>query len=97
MKEKGITAEDLEPIKVKFKSNYFSNLEGGHGAYIPRYGLMHLLACFSLFDNDPTLVNTILGGFMEVSPEAVQSVARKLFTHHNRSIVIRQPVKKEAA
>jgi predicted Zn-dependent peptidase len=82
---------------VKFKSNYFSNLEGGHGAYIPRYGLMHLLACFSLFDNDPTLVNSILGGFMEVSPEAVQSVARKLFTRHTRSIVIRQPVKKGAA
>src|SRR6202034_4078561 len=97
MKEKGITAEELEPIKVKFRSNYFSNLEGGHGAYIPRYGLMHLLACFSLFDNEPTLVNSILGGFMEVSPEAVQSVACKLFVPNNRSIVIRQPAKKEAA
>jgi predicted Zn-dependent peptidase len=97
MKEKGITAGELEPIKVKFRSNYFSNLEGGHGAYIPRYGLMHLMACFSLFDNDPNLVNTILGGFMEVTPEAVQSVAQKLLTRHNRSIVIRQPAKKGAA
>jgi zinc protease len=97
MKEKGITAEELEPIKVKFRSNYFSMLEGGHGASIPRYGLMHLLACFSLFDNEPNLVNTILGGFMEVTPEAVQSVAQKLMTHHNRSIAIRQPAKKGAA
>jgi predicted Zn-dependent peptidase len=97
MKDKGITAGELEPIKVKFRSNYFSNLEGGHGAYIPRYGLMHLMACFSLFDNDPNLVNTILGGFMEVTPEAVQSVAQKLLTRHNRSIVIRQPAKKGAA
>ena len=55
------------------------------------------LACFSLFDNDPKLVNTILGGFMEVTPEAVQSVAQKLLTRHNRSIVIRQPAKKGAA
>jgi predicted Zn-dependent peptidase len=97
MKEKGITAEELEPIKVKFRSNYFSMLEGGHGASIPRYGLMHLLACFSLFDNDPQLVNTILGGFMEVTPQAVQSVAQKLLTRHNRSIAIRQPAKKGAA
>jgi zinc protease len=96
MKEKGIKAEELEPIKVKFRSNYFSNLEGGHGASIPRYGLMHLLACFSLFDNDPSLVNTILGGFMEVTPEAVQSVAQKLLTRHNRSIAIRQVAKKGA-
>jgi len=97
MKEKGITAGELEPIKVTFRSNYFSMLEGGQGAPIPRYGLMHLLACFSLFDNDPNLVNTILGGFMEVTPEAVQSVAHKLLTHHNRSIAIRQPAKKGAA
>ena len=82
---------------MKFRSNYFSMLEGGHGASIPRYGLMHLLACFTLFDNDPQLVNSILGGFMEVTPEAVQSVAQKLLTRHNRSIVIRQPAKKGAA
>src|SRR5712664_2958232 len=75
-----ITAEELEPIKVKFRSNYFSMLEGGHGASIPRYGLMHLLACFTLFDNDPQLVNSILGGFMAVTPEAVQSVAHKMLT-----------------
>jgi len=97
MKEKGITAEELEPIKVKFRSNYFSMLEGGHGPSIPRYGLMHLLACFSLFDNEPNLVNTILGGFMKVTPEAVQSVAQKLLTRQNRSIAIRQPAKKGAA
>jgi predicted Zn-dependent peptidase len=96
MKEKGITADELEPIKVKFRSNYFSMLEGGHGPSIPRYGLMHLLACFSLFDNEPDLVNTVLGGFMEVSPEAVQSVAQKLLKRHNRSIAIRQPATKGA-
>jgi predicted Zn-dependent peptidase len=72
-------------------------LEGGHGASIPRYGLMHLLACFTLFDNDPQLVNSILGGFMDVTPEAVQSVAHKMLTPPNRSIVIRQPAKKGAA
>ena len=58
---------------------------------------MHLLACFSLFDNEPQLVNTVLDGFLEVSGEAVQSVAQKLLTRHSRSIVIRQPAKKEAA
>jgi zinc protease len=56
-----------------------------------------LLACFTLFDNEPQLVNSILGGFMEVTPDAVQSVAHKLLTRHNRSIVIRQPAQKGAA
>ena len=70
-------------------------LEGGGS--IPRYGLMHLLACFTLFDNDPHLVNSILGGFMEVTPESVQSTAHKLLLRENRSIVIRQQAKKVAA
>ncbi len=97
MKQKGMTAEELDPIKVKFRSNYFSMLEGGHGAHVPRYGLMHLLACFSLFDNEPKLVNSILRGFMDVTPEAVQSVAQKMLTRPYRSIVIRQPALKGAA
>jgi predicted Zn-dependent peptidase len=50
-----------------------------------------------LFDNDPHLVNSILGGFMEVTPEAVQSVAQKLLQRTSRSIVIRQPAMKGAA
>ena len=95
MKQTGITSEELDPIKVKFRSHYFSMLEGG--ASIPRYGLMHLLACFTLFDNDPHLVNTVLRGFMEVTPEAVQSVAHKLLKRNNRSIVIRQPAMKGVA
>ena len=97
MKQKGIAADELDPIKVKFRSNYFSMLEGGHGASIPRYGLMHLLACFSLFDDDAHLVNTILDPFMEVTPYAVQEIAQKMLTQPNRSIVVRQPVKKGAA
>ncbi len=97
IKENGIHPADLDPIKVKFQSDYFSMLEGGHGSSIPRYGLMHLLACFTLFDNQPQLVNTVLGGFLEVSHEGVQSVAQKMLTRHNRSIVVRQPVQKEAA
>jgi predicted Zn-dependent peptidase len=34
---------------------------------------------------------------MEVTPEAVQSVAHKLLTRNNRSIVIRRPAQKEVA
>ena len=96
-KQNGISPGELNSNKVKFRSNYFSMLEGGHGASIPRYGLMHLLACFTLFDNNPRLVNTVLDGFMQVTPDAVQAVAQKILVRHLRSIVIRRPAKKEAA
>lgn len=67
---------------------------------MPRYGLMHLLACFTLFDNEPQLVNTVLEGFLAVEPEEIQAVAQKYLKPQNRAIVFRAPVgknEKEAA
>jgi hypothetical protein len=80
---------------VKFRSDYFASLEGGHGGYIPRYGLMHYLACFTLFDDDPTLVNSILGGFGDVTANDVRDVAQKYLDSSRRALVIRRPVRRE--
>jgi zinc protease len=100
IQEKGIKQEELDPLKVKWRSDYYSTLEGGRGGYMPRYGLMHLLACFTLFDNEPELVNSILEGFLAVKCEELQAVAKKYLRPENRAIVFRTPVtknEKEAA
>jgi zinc protease len=96
MQEKGITDSELEQLKVKFRSDYFATLEGGRGGHLPKYGLMHLLACFTLFDGEPQLVNTILDGFLAVTKEQVQEAARKYLQPRNRAIVFRKPVAKPA-
>jgi predicted Zn-dependent peptidase len=95
VRQHGIDRDELEHSKVKFRSDYVSSMEGGHG--IPRYGLMHYMACFTLFDGDPHLVNSILGGFMEVTPEQVRAAAQKYLDPKRRAIVIRRPTKKGAA
>ena len=56
---------------------------------------MHYLACFTLFDNDPTLINSILDGFVAITPEQVQDVARRYLVQEQRAIVFRLPVKKD--
>ena len=94
VREKGIAADELEEIKVKWRSDYYSTLEGGRGGYMPRYGLMHLLACFTLFDKEPGLVNSILDGFLSVTREDIQRVADKYLKPENRAIVFRTPVSK---
>jgi len=94
VREKGIAADELEEIKVKWRSDYYSTLEGGRGGYMPRYGLMHLLACFTLFDKEPALVNSILDGFLSVTREDIQRVADKYLKPENRAIVFRTPVSK---
>jgi zinc protease len=96
VQEKEISQEELDQLKVKWRSDYYSTLEGGRGGYMPRYGLMHMLACFTLFDNQPQLVNTILEGFLEVKREEIQAVAKKYLRPENRAIVFRTPVNKEA-
>jgi predicted Zn-dependent peptidase len=96
VREKGIGEEELQQIKVKWRSDYFSTLEGGRGGYMPRYGLMHLLACFTLFDGEPQLVNTILDEFLAVTREDVHAAAKKYLVPENRAIVFRTPVKSDA-
>jgi len=58
---------------------------------MPRFGLMHLLACFTLFDGEPRLVNTILDEFLEVSRENLLEAARKYLRKESRAIVYRVP------
>jgi zinc protease len=91
VREKGISEDELEQLKVKWQSDYYSLLEGGRGG-MPRYGLMHLLACFTLFDGEPQLVNTILDGFLAVKKEEIQAVAKKYLRTEKRAIVFRKPL-----
>jgi predicted Zn-dependent peptidase len=67
------------------------------GAHMPRFGLMHYLACFTLFDGDPQRINTILDGFLAVTPKQAQAAARKYLVPQNRAIVVRRPVANGAA
>lgn len=87
-----VTREELEQIKLKWRSQYFDRLESG-GSYMPKYGLMHLVACFTLFDDDPQLVNTIMDEFLAVTEDELLHAARKHLRKENRAIVYCVPVK----
>jgi zinc protease len=88
----GVALDELDPVKVKFRSDFYSMLETGMGSHMPRFGLMHYLACFTLFDADPHRINTILDGFLAVTPERVQAAAKKYLVPQNRAVLIRRPV-----
>jgi len=88
----GVPQDELDAVKVKFRADYYSSLEGGMGAHMPRFGLMHYLACFTLFDGDPTRINTILDGFLAVTPDQIQSVAKKYLVPRNRAVLLRRPL-----
>ena len=96
IQEGGVSQEELEQLKVKRRSEYYESLESG-GPYMPKYGLMHLLACFTLFDDEPRLVNTILDEFLAVTQDEVLSAARAQLRNENRAIVFRLPASTASA
>ena len=92
LKQEGVGAEELESVKVKFRSDYCSTLEGGMGSSMPRYGLMHYLACYTLFEGKPEKINTALEGFEAVTAEEVRRVAQEYLQDMKRSVLMRLPV-----
>jgi zinc protease len=96
LRDKPVPDAELEAVKVKLRSDFYSTLEGGMGAYMPRFGLMHYLACFTLFDGDPDRVNHILDGFAAVTPAQVHALAKKMLVPENRAIVLRRPLQAAA-
>jgi zinc protease len=96
LRENPISADELQQIQIKLRADFYSMLESGHGG-VPRFGLMHALACFTLFDNDPDRINTILGKLSAVTSADVQSVAQKYLSRENRSILLRKPVAQPVA
>ena len=50
-----------------------------------RFGLVDLLACFALFDDDPAKVNRLELEFRKVTPELLRATARKYLGRGNRT------------
>jgi predicted Zn-dependent peptidase len=84
----GITAEDLARARTAFESAFFEEMEGG---IVPGFGKANLLAAFTLFDNDPNRINTILQELENVTPSDVQAAAARWLVPANRTSIDRRP------
>jgi predicted Zn-dependent peptidase len=87
---KGVTAKELADAKVRFRSTYYDQLESG-------FGKANLLASFALFRDDPSLINTSLQTFENVTAAQVKAAAAKYLVASNRTIIDRVPEAKAAA
>ncbi|MGI8732379.1 MAG: M16 family metallopeptidase [Pyrinomonadaceae bacterium] len=87
---KGVTVKELADAKVRFRSNYYDQLESG-------FGKANLLASFALFRDDPGLINTSLQSFESVTAAQVKAAAAKYLVASNRTIIDRVPEAKPAA
>jgi predicted Zn-dependent peptidase len=82
----GVTDKELESAKVRFRSDYYDQLES-HTARA------NLLASFALFWDDPSRINTALEPYMRVSLSDIKAAAAKYLVPTNRTIIDRIPEK----
>jgi predicted Zn-dependent peptidase len=89
VQQQGVTKKELTDAKVRFRSNFYDQLES-------TMGKAHLLATFALFHDDPAQINKVLDTIDAVTLDQVPIVARKYLVPENRTAIDRVPEKKEA-
>lgn len=80
----GVTEKELADAKVRFKSNFYNQLES-------TFGKTHLLSVLALFRDDPNQINSLLEPFERVTTAQIKSVAAKYLVASNRTVIDRVP------
>jgi predicted Zn-dependent peptidase len=78
--------EELDRALTKLRASLY-DLAGSS----TRFGLLDLLACFALFDDDPGRINRLEADFRAVPPELIRDVARNYLTPSRRTAQIVLP------
>jgi zinc protease len=84
---KGITDKELADAKVRFRSNFYSQLESS-------FGKAHLLSVLALFRDDPNQINSLLTPFENVTAAQVKAAAARYLVASNRTVIDRVPEQK---
>src|ERR1044072_390983 len=84
LSSKGVTDKELADAKVRYRSNFYSQLESGQGK-------AHLLSALALFRDDPQQINSLLTPFENVTAAQVKAAAAKYLRPTNRTVIDRVP------
>jgi zinc protease len=87
--QKGVTEKELADSKIRYRSNFYNQLES-------TFGKTHLLSVLALFRDDPNQINSLLKPFENVTSEQIRAVAKKYLVAPNRTVINRVPQAKDA-
>jgi len=77
-----VTQDELDRARRTIRSQLY-DLVGSS----TRLGLVDLLACFALFDDDPARINRIEAEFAKVTPDLVLRTAQEYLRPENRTVL----------
>jgi predicted Zn-dependent peptidase len=77
-----VSQEELDRALVKLRSALYDIASSP-----TRFGLVDLLACFALFDDDPARINRLEAEFAIVTPELIRQTASQYLRPTNRTVL----------
>ncbi len=86
IRKEPVDAAALALARVKMRSFLYDRIEQFHG-----FGRADLLACFALFDDDPSRINRIEDELAKVTPELVLRTAQEWLRPTNRTALFIEP------
>ncbi|MDP8982147.1 MAG: insulinase family protein [Acidobacteriota bacterium] len=86
LQSKPVDRKLLDRSLTKLRSSLYDSITQFGG-----FGCADLLASFSLFDDDPSRINSLEAEFRKVTPELLQRTAREYLRSTNRTVLILEP------
>jgi predicted Zn-dependent peptidase len=86
LQKEPVDKETLELARGKMRSALYRMIESMYG-----FGRADLLACFALFDDDPSKINRLEDEFAKVTPEVLLATAREYLRKTNRTVLAVEP------
>ena len=88
IKTDGVTADELQKVKNQYRLDQFqSGAEGEYSSLQTPLGKALALAEFTMFDGDPSLINTEIDRYLAVTVEQIRDVAKKYFVPANTAVL----------
>jgi predicted Zn-dependent peptidase len=88
IKTEGVTADELTKVKNQYRlAQFASGSEGEYSSVQTALGRALALAEFTMFDGDPSLINTDIERYLAVTAEQIRDVARKYFVPSNTAVL----------
>ena len=76
----------LDRSVTKMRSNLYDSMTQFGG-----FGRANMMACFALFDDDPSRINSLETDFRKVTPQLIQQTAREYLRKTNRTVLLIEP------
>jgi predicted Zn-dependent peptidase len=76
----------LDRSVTKMRSTLYDSM-----AQFGGFGRANLMACFALFDDDPSRINSLEADFRKVTPQMVERTAREYLRKTARTVLLIEP------